>query len=95
MNAHPFHDRRAIRAYNETQRDAIYATEREAIQREPEAPEPCNFCAPDELVPTTGLRAYLAKSLGRWWLLWLVAFSGLCVIAVLAFVALIYVSVAP
>lgn len=76
-------------------RDALHATEREAIARELQPPEPCNFCAPDELVPTTGLRAYLAKSLGRWWLLWLVAFTGLCVIGVLAFVALIYVSVAP
>lgn len=79
MNAHPFHDRRAIRAYNEAQRDAIYATEREANQREPKAPEPCNFCAPEDYAPDRF--AELRADLGPYWLVWLVAFVGTCIVS--------------
>lgn len=95
MNAHPFHDRRAIRAYNEAQRDAIYATEREAIQREPTAPEPCNFCAHDDAPAPIDRFAELAKVLGRYWLLWLIVFTGLCVVSALLAVALAAELVAP
>lgn len=94
MNPTTIH-RRAIRDYEEIRRMAIEATERDAITREEKTPEPCNFCAPDELVPTTGIRSYLAKSLGHWWLLWLIAFSGLCVISAFLAGALIYLSVHP
>ena len=87
-----FHERRAIRAYTEAHRDAIHATEREAITREP---EPCNFCAPDDLVPATTWFGELRQFLGRWWLLWLIAFSGLCVTSLFLAGALIYLSVHP
>lgn len=73
----------SARIYDLARRDAIHATEREAFMREPQPPEPCNFCATDELVPTTGLRAELAQVLGRYWPLWLIAFMGLCVVSAL------------
>ncbi len=47
MNAPTLH-RRAIRDYDEIRRMAIEASEREAIQRDPQPPEPCNFCAPED-----------------------------------------------
>ena len=87
MNTTPIH-RRAIRDYDEIRRMAIEATERDAITREEKTPEPCNFCAPDDLVPTTGLRANLAQVLGRYWLLWLIAFTGLCIVSALLAVGL-------
>ncbi|MFK2876933.1 hypothetical protein [Rhodanobacter hydrolyticus] len=57
-------NRRAIRAYDEVQRDAIYAVERESIQREPQPPEPCNFCASD-IEPDRTVKDYLRVA-GAW-----------------------------
>ena len=87
--------RRAIRDYEEIRRMAIEATERDAITREEKTPEPCNFCAPDDLASTTGLRAELAQVLGRYWLLWLIAFTGLCIVSALLAVALVAELVTP
>lgn len=87
MNSTPLH-RRAIRDYDEIRRMAIEATEREAVTREPKAPEPCNFCAPDELTPATDRFAELAQVLGRYWLFWLIAFTGLCIVSALLAVGL-------
>lgn len=80
------------RPYRRTFRDALHTTEREAFMREP---EPCNFCAPDDLVPVTIWFGELRQFLGRWWLLWLIAFSVLCVISAFLAGALIYLSVHP
>jgi len=82
MNPTPLH-RRAIRDYDEIRRMAIETTERDAIMREPQPPEPCNFCAPDELKPAPDKFAELAQVLGWYWLAWLIAFTGLCVVSAL------------
>ena len=89
MNALPCHERRAIRTYNKAQRDAIHAVEREAITREPQPPEPCNFCAHDDDPAPVDRFAELAQVLGRYWLAWLIAFTGLCVVSALLAVALV------
>ena len=88
MNTPTLH-RRAIRDYDEIRRMAIDATEREAITRDPQQPEPCNFCAPDELKPAPDKFAELAQVLGRYWLAWLIAFTGLCIVSALLAVALV------
>lgn len=86
MSAHP---------YRRTFRDALHATEREAITREPQPPEPCNFCAPDDLVEPKDRFDELAQVLGRYWLLWLIAFTGLCIVSALLAVALVAEMVTP
>lgn len=88
MSPTPFH-RRAIRDYDEIRRMAIETTERDAIMREPQPPEPCNFCAPDDLTEPRDRFDELAQVLGRYWLLWLIAFTGLCVVSALLAVALV------
>lgn len=88
MNTTPLH-RRAIRDYDEVRRVAIETSEREAITREPQPPEPCNFCAHDDAPPPINRLAELAKLLGRYWLLWLIAFTGLSVVSALLAVALV------
>lgn len=88
MNAPTLH-RRAIRDYDEIRRLAIEASEREAITREPQPPEPCNFCAHDDAPVPVDRFVELAKVLGRYWLLWLIAFTGLCVVSALLAVALV------
>ena len=88
MNPMPLH-RRAIRDYDEIRRLAIETTEREAIMREPQPPEPCNFCAHDDAPAPIDRFAELAQVLGRYWLLWLIAFTGLCVVSALLTVALL------
>lgn len=87
MNPTPLH-RRAIRDYEEIRRMAIEATERDAIMREEKTPEPCNFCAPEELAPATDRFGELAQVLGRYWLAWLIAFTGLCIVSALLAVGL-------
>jgi hypothetical protein len=87
--------RRAIRAYDDVHRAAIHHTEREVATREPQPPEPCNFCAHDDAPPPADRFAELAQVLGRWWLAWLVAYVLVCAVAVGAAGALIYLSVAP
>jgi len=88
MSASTLH-RRAIRDYDEIRRLAIETTEREAITRDPQQPEPCNFCAHDDAPAPVDRFAELAKLLGRFWLLWLIAFTGLCVVSALLAVALV------
>ena len=88
MSTTPLH-RRAIRDYDEIRRMAIEASEREAIQREPQPPEPCNFCAHDDVPAPQDRFAELAQVLGRYWLAWLIAFTGLCVVSALLAVALV------
>lgn len=94
MNPTPLH-RRAIRDYDEIRRMAIETTEREAIMREPQPPEPCNFCAHDDAPAPIDRFAELAQVLGRYWPVWLIAFTGLCVVSALLAVALIAEMVAP
>jgi len=89
-----FH-RRAIRDYDEIRRMAIETTERDAIMREPQPPEPCNFCAHDDAPAPIDRFAELAQVLGRYWLVWLIAFTGLCVVSALLAVALVAELVMP
>ena len=88
MSAPTLH-RRAIRDYDEIRRMAIETTEREAITRDPQPPEPCNFCAHDDAPAPIDRFAELARVLGRHWLAWLIAFTGLCVVSALLTVALL------
>lgn len=81
-NVTPLHTRRAVRAYQDTYREAIRAAEREAAQRvheQPQPPEPCNFCAPDDAPPADRFTE-LAEALGPWWLLWLAAYVAVAVV---------------
>ena len=94
MNPTPLH-RRAIRDYDEIRRMAIETTERDAITREPQPPEPCNFCAHDDAPAPIDRFAELAQVLGRYWLLWLIAFTGLSVVSALLAVALVAELVVP
>ena len=96
MNPPTLH-RRAIRDYDEIRRMAIETTEREAITREPQPqpPEPCNFCAHDDAPVPVDRFAELAQVLGRYWLLWLITFTGLCVVSALLAVALVAELVVP
>jgi len=89
MNTPPYYERRAIRTYNEAKRDAIHAVERDTITRDPRPPEPCNFCAHDDAPVPVDRFAELAQVLGRYWLLWLITFTGLCVVSALLAVALV------
>jgi len=94
MNPTPLH-RRAIRDYDEIRRMAIETTERDAITREPQPPEPCNFCAHNDAPAPIDRFAELAQVLGRYWLLWLIAFTGLSVVSALLAVALVAELVVP
>ena len=90
MNTTPLH-RRAIRDYDEIRRMAIEATERDAIMREPQPPEPCNFCAPEDYAPDRF--AELRADLGPYWLVWLIAFSVTCIVSAWIAVRLVAVLV--
>lgn len=63
--------------YADATRAAIHAAEREAAMREPQPPEPCNFCAPDDAAQEADCFASLRRQLGRYWLLWVCGYTAI------------------
>lgn len=95
-----FRYRRAFRdALDATEREAHVIHESRAISSKSAAdiqpPEPCNFCAPDDLVPATDRFAELRADLGPYWLVWLIVLSGTCIVSAWLAVRLVAVLVAP